>query len=403
MISRNYIKCNACEQPIMIRVQVGYEKYQAHIFACPGCEESLSITLDLTNPPFVGLDHDESCAVIDMVAECTVVNLATGFLIPKDKVSDEKYFPALNFFMQPKLRPFMMPNRGNQIVGGLFEGFPGAARAWTPMCRAARFNLKNDADRTIEHLAKLRKETGFPEASYEGYLFYFVGSFVGKAFREKFFDLLDWCVAIVDKSPEHIKEFYVEFSGLHKDRVTEYLSVLSDYFASYTDFEQTLVYARLGLECEADGQVSANDFNSTKMFYGNAFEVMGSHLDFFVALNNLDSGRGYNELSQCSLDKYRQFDKSGRMKALEGVAEISNVIVEYDNMIRNASHHRWFRLSGDRQSISYKKSASSMETILPYSEYSLRCNKMTMQLMLMYLCEVSVIKYIQQKIKANWF
>ncbi|MFL1583697.1 hypothetical protein NKZ05_04315 [Stutzerimonas stutzeri] len=385
----------------MLRVQVGYEEFQDHTFPCPYCEQPLSVTFDLSRPPSIGLSTNQSCDVVQRIDDCAMVNLAVGFLIPKDKISDESYFPAMEFFLQPKLRQFMQAPSQHVGVGGLFEGFPGVARAWVHLCRAARFNLKGDTERETHHLAKFSESTGFPVTSFAGALLNFVGAFVGKQRRARMHTLIAWCLSVVDGNRNLTEDWFTEFANMSKDRVSEYLSILSEYFESYNDFDQTLFYARFGLDCETDAHASVNGFQNTKMFYGNAFEVLGSHLDFFVGLKNIKAGRPYSMLKNITLVKYRGSDKAARIKALEDVQDLMVLVEEYDSSLRNASHHRWFRLANDMQSIKYKKGGSGAEQTLSYASYTLRCNKLIMQLMIMYLCEVLLMGYLRSRGSSN--
>ncbi|TBU78181.1 hypothetical protein DNK10_00070 [Pseudomonas daroniae] len=211
--------------------------------------------------------------------------------------------------------------------------------------------------------------------------------------------MLEWAISVVEKNQDAANAWLSEFSKLSIDRVSEYLSIMSEYFESYNDFDQTLFYARFGLECEPDAHASANAFQSTKMFYGNAFEIIGSHLDLFVGLKNIEAGRSFDMLENISLEKYRKTDKGARFNAVKFVPELSFLVDEYDNSLRNASHHRWFRLAGNMQSIRYRKSGDGAEQVISYSDYTLRCNNLIMQVMIMYLCELSVIGYMSLKVK----
>lgn len=96
MISRNYLRCTACAGNIITRTQVGYEDMQPHSFSCPYCSSPINITLNLKNPPYVGVEHDDTCEIIHEHVDGEIVNLGVGFLIPDDKKNQEMYFPAMD-------------------------------------------------------------------------------------------------------------------------------------------------------------------------------------------------------------------------------------------------------------------------------------------------------------------
>ena len=59
------------------------------------------------------------------------------------------------------------------------------------------------------------------------------------------------------------------------------------------------------------------------------------------------------------------------------------LVSEYDNRLRNASHHRWLRLSDDRSEISFREGGNGAVRRLSYAEYLHHCCAITTQLMLL--------------------
>jgi len=45
MVVRFNIKCNTCETPITLRIQLGHSEYEEIKFLCPHCKENLSVEL----------------------------------------------------------------------------------------------------------------------------------------------------------------------------------------------------------------------------------------------------------------------------------------------------------------------------------------------------------------------
>jgi len=91
-------------------------------------------------------------------------------------------------------------------------------------------------------------------------------------------------------------------SDLKNERFEAYSEIFSEYFKAYGEFSQTFVYARHGQPLPKDTVATSSDFERTRMFYGNAFEVLGSHLDVPAAINNILCGRAYDQMNAMDLN-----------------------------------------------------------------------------------------------------
>ena len=108
------------------------------------------------------------------------------------------------------------------------------------------------------------------------------------------------------------------------------------------------------------------------MFYGNAFEVLGSHLDVPAALNNIINCRPFDQMSAMDLKQFRTINKANRTNCFANNVELSWLVSEYDSSVRNASHHRWFKLDDTRRKISYRSGGTGALQHMTYAEYLMR-------------------------------
>ena len=175
------------------------------------------------------------------------------------------------------------------------------------------------------------------------------------------------------------------------ERLDGYIELLQEYFKGYGDFSQTLVYVKMDEPLAGDRHASSADFGATRMFYGNAFELLGSHLDMVAALFNIVEGRQYDQLSKISLANYRSINKANRTACFAGHAVLSRLAVEYDSSIRNASHHRWFKLDARRENISYRSGGTGALRTMSYAEYLYRCNKLLLQIMALACVDMTLL------------
>jgi len=390
MISRIYLECAGCAGHIIARVQVGYEESQPHSFACPHCDSLINITLDLRHPPNVLCDHDVSCSVSydRSFEDGKIVNLGVGFTISKSMVNEDFFSPALDFFMRLE----QLKKKGDIPQNGKYfqiEGYPGAGAIWGALGKACRFHRmgKNGLrDKHLKSIPDMPSSIGIEEV-----LAIFIKRFVGANGRDDAEKLIDWAAEIQNKNPDEFERFLSEYrEGMGVERYKEYIEILTMYFAAYHEFDQTLVFARFKAGVDEDAQATSTGFDKTKMFYGEAFELYGGNLDLLAALNNIFNDRKYDQFLNIDLKKYRGSDKGARCKCLEGTDSLDFLCEEYDSSLRNASHHRWFRLSDDHSRINFKSGGGGVQNSLSYAEYTYKCNRLMIQILSMFLLEIEV-------------
>lgn len=187
----------------------------------------------------------------------------------------------------------------------------------------------------------------------------------------------------MDANQQEFERMLADFGASKWERLDEYMDVLDHFFRAYDEFNQTLVYVRLKRQMPEEPYAPSADFENTKLYYGEAFEALGSSLDLPVAINNIVAGRQYDQLNAITLTVYRSSDKGRRSEAVRGNPELLGLVDEYDNRLRNASHHRWLRLSNERSELSYRDGGNGAVQRLSYADYLKRCCAITAQLLVL--------------------
>lgn len=392
MISRILTTCLTCKKPITVRAQVGHENEQAHTFSCPHCGTDIRIKLLLNNPPHVKVIWEENCE--QGKEEGIVVNLGVGFTIPQDALHSDMYFPAFTQLPKPVI-PSGMPARkaGDPPVildlAVALGAFPGAADSWATLKKALRFHGNNQSALRDEQISKLFEGWGQTDHSIENAVYMFLARLMGGKPEKVVRPLVDQIKDAAKQNKGEVIRLVEHYDhDLKKERFENYVEIIGEYFRAFEEFNQTLIYARMDIPMPPDSIATSSAFDSTKMFYGNAFEVLGTHLDLVAAINNICSGRAFDQMQAMDLKQYRGINKANRTKCFAGNAALMWLVDEYDSQVRNASHHRWFKIDDTKRILTYRSGGTGALQKMTYAEYLYRCNRVFMRLCAMACMEI---------------
>lgn len=395
MISRIPLRCIACQCAASFRVQVGHELVQPVSATCPTCFTPIRLQLRLDVPPIVSVDFTENCEA--SADEGMVVNVGSGFVISREHLNEEAYFPSMDLPEPTDLdREWLeaqQPRDGDGPVmvdlTVLLGGLPMARERWRMLHNAYRFFRTGQQERMVAQLVDLFGEDALqPHFTIEVAIVTFFSRLLEPTGTTKLIRAMEEIKRVRNENEPEFARLLAAFSQARLDRLDEYIDVVDHFFRAYEQFNQVFMYVRREVDMPRDPYATSTDFEATRMFYGEAFEVMGSQLDFIVSVNNVSSGRAFDQLLHISIAKFRGIDKARRAETLASNAELNWLAAEYDNRLRNASHHRWMRLSPDRSQISYRVGGNGDLITLSYADYLHRCCAITAQVMLLASIEI---------------
>lgn len=398
MMSRIRIRCLSCRTAISTRVQVGHEKLQRISSVCPECFSPFRFRLRLDNPPAVGIDVEENCELAD--EDGSILNIGSGFLISRDRVSDGTYFPSMDMPKPNKaeLRAIAAARPPGAVgptvvdLSVVLGGLPDAVGHWRVVRNAYRFFRTSQEARLKDALREfLGEDTPEKNLTIEEALLRFFPRFLAPLGEPECARIVAEFSRAKDSRSDEFRRFRSEFHPRKWDRMDEYVDVFDHFFREYDEFNQALLYVRRSLPLPANPYAPSTNFENTRLYYGEAFEVLGTNIDIPASINNILSGRAFDQLEHISLHKYRESDKGRRNETLRANPELSRLVAEYDNRLRNASHHRWLRLSHDRSEIAYQEGGNGARQTISYAEYLRRCCALTAQLMVLASIELVVL------------
>lgn len=401
MISRIYFKCLTCKEIMTTRTQLSNGLRQEINFLCPYCEAESKLVLLLDEPPIIKISFNqlENLEYLDSEfvddEKSKIINLSTNFTVPDEDKHKELYSPFL-YQMIDILKDCYGENFSHEKINGVM-GASNIEELWKDLYKAYRFNLK----RNFIQRDKIIKGEDLCEL-----IFHFIRIFIGEDRFERNINILGGFLKEVhQKNNSEYNKFVKEYMLPNQtEKIDAYMEIFDTFFSNFQDFQQMNLQARLKVDTFKNSKVSSVNFKRTKMFYGEAFEVLGTSISSIAFLNNIFNSRNYSEFESGKATKnYLTSDKGGRMKCFENNALLFKIFgYEYDNKLRNATHHKWLKYNESSQVINYPVSGSSSERIyLPYAEYLLKSNNIVISLMALLSFELLMVYSFNFRLNKN--
>ncbi|MFI0397047.1 hypothetical protein [Paracoccus jiaweipingae] len=359
-------------------------------------------------PHFVG-EPVENVELSEEEAASPVVNVDANFLVPLEERHRDVSFPRITQ-MQEMMK--VAEEHGSLVA---FKDFPDKWQNSRPY-RSADFsgewqllkkawNLHRNGHRKLSERKIAEGSAEFyandPLNNLNDWLWRFCLFFSQPAFEDPFRKAFKIVQDNRDK-PE-LKTFFKEYEeNLAPNRAELYLSIIREFFVAYDDFSQVIFRVKKGLDVDAASTVTSAQFGKTKMFYGNAFETFSSLVDILAYLNNVASGRPFDQFQSLTRKKYLELDKSSRFGPFDGTPALANLCSERDNQIRNASHHASIKLITPENKIVYRsgKGGSGPEQELGYAAYLAKCSTLFLQIINLLRFEIMLCEVHQKKFPA---
>ncbi|MBM3093010.1 hypothetical protein GFB56_19725 [Ensifer sp. T173] len=339
----------------------------------------------------------ENAEFCDEEAGALTVNLDPNFVIPKDQANSPLSFPRLE---QMRTMVKAMEARGitlDQMARASREQGPTFPTEWTHLRKAIGLEIRGKSKLSRREIDKSGELFYGVERldSLDDWFIRFLRRLVGPDDAKLFEKISKEVERIVEaKDADDLMKHYL--ADLRTARRDAYFAILTDFFRNYSEFSQVLYRVRLGAAPPEDATAGSTNFENVKTFYGDAFETFAGLVELFTMLNNLDAGREYDQGERLTLKKYRELDNASKFNPFAGNAAFTELCVEIDNQIRNASHHRGIKLSEDRHSILYRagKGGTGEEQSMTYVTYLDRCVRIFMQIAVL-LCVEIVMNFRQ--------
>lgn len=369
MIFRTNAKCSTCNTTYTLRINVGHNSWQEHTFPCKECSEDIKIALELDFQNISGdIKYLENCA--EGQEEGIIINLHPGFLISKGDINKDQTFPGLeqsleifNAIDPEKLKRKIFKNKQPRILG--------IADEWKILKKAWSF-YKNNQHAFLEKY--LINNFGEEPNSFKEYLFSFTSSMVNKIGMKKVDGVGKLCKQISNKNSSKHKRFLEVFSEEYfDDHLLKYFDIFKEFFDNFSEFNQTLIYSSLGIPFKDDFEATSIGFEKTKMFYGNAYEVLTHNLITLAFISNLEKGRKHDKFESLTLKKYLELDKSSKCGPFKDIPTLMEFGDCLDNQLRNASHHKAIKLDQKTNIVHYTFGKSGNSKTMPYSHYLRKC------------------------------
>lgn len=397
MIVRSPFKCATCGQIHTVRIGMGHETRQTHRFPCVSCGEDMVVAL---NVDFQKVMHwTEGVENAELTTEelgAPIVNVDANFIIPENERHADMAFPRLH---QLHEMAEIAEKQGSLIsAASIPDGMlgerpyrrPDFAEEWRILRKAWSLHRRGQdqiSRKKITVASDLFYKTD-PLRDLRDWLWRFT-LFIGQPHYEApFRRAIDLIGPLTHEAS--FREFAEFYDGVAKERGERYFDLIKEYFNGYNDFNQVHFLIAKGMDVPEGSVASSIDFDTTRMFYGDAFETFASCVDIFAYLNNLKSGRPFNEFAQLTQREYLKLDKAGRFEAFAAVPAFINICEERDNQIRNASHHGNMRIEKRTQVIRYRigKGGMGAEQRMDYATYLARSAKLFLQAMTLFRLEI---------------
>lgn len=395
MVIRYYCKCSTCGQLHTLRISVGHEPRQEHTLRCKGCREEMVVAMQL---------FPETASVkVECVSNCKpsqeeglIVNLHPEFTIPADQLHQDHAFPWMEHTQRIVIEQHKLlgglPDLGNYEEMRKFAlDIQSTSEGWTKIKKAWSL-IQNGRNDLAKVFLESYQDYGFDSPHELNYvLFDFGKKLLGPQKASILQDANTLCGSIAKQFNAEFAEFRQYYlCELHGEHLKRYFDVFSEYFRDFSEFKQTLLFSQYSLPLPDNAQASSNSFKRTRMFYGNAFEVMTSNFTLLACLNNVAHGRQYGQFETMDIAKYLTTNKANRSNAFKDAPTLYAFAERLDSTLRNASHHGAMSIDQTGHVITYRSGGTGAQHRMAYATYLYECNELFLRVVALLMLELAI-------------
>lgn len=396
MVVSGHIECATCDHRYFVRIGMGSENYQIHSFDCRDC--TLPITVGLRKVGDRGrIEGEENVQILDgNFKEATVMNLHASFSFDATTIHDRYAFPSILFAQ--KVHPFarVVSESKFQDLALLFE-VPNCKNLWGLVRNGLTLAKQGKNDQKLQRLLEDYRQqrekcagrtvianTADLIHNFFDAMFYPRFEVLAKPVRAQIAQLRASKLTEVERFLSYYRTNHWEESYARNT------SLFTDYFRAFTEFSQMLTFARIDDQNVSGKLVGSRNFEHTKLFYGQAFEVLTSGFVFLACVNNMLSGRPFDEFQQMTLKKYiHDVDKANRAKPFKNQPEFFRFAEHLESALRNGSHHA--SIWRDGETVFYRSGGSGAQRDMPYANYLHLCNELVISCATLFVLEYELM------------
>ncbi len=391
MVIRSYVKCKTCGNIHLVRSGVGVESYEIQSFDCLSCGMPIVIAVRANVPQAYFEAEENAIFVQDYKGTEKVVNLHPCFAFSKEIFHSEQAFPSLEYMH--KIYEHLRKTPGKfQDITTQFD-LRNAKNLWGIVKNIIALEQKENKkqqDKLISQYKSARKDYVHKVIvrTYKDVVISFFDALFYPKINELINPIFDIVKGIEKKYSDHFQDFYEFYcSNMQSESINRYVSIFIDYFKCRSELNPMLVHARIGDFDTNNKIVGSRNFETVKLFYGQAYETLTSQFFVLACLNNIRLGRKYDTFSTMTLKKYlKDVEKSKRANPFKEVPAMANFSLYLNSTIRNGSHHASFWREGEI--LKYRSGGSGAEHDISYSHYLYLCNELTIALAALFTIEI---------------
>ena len=382
MTVRKIIKCETCDQYIIARVLLGHNEHPSYSFNCPHCEEKIIFNLNLfTKEAKYEFIFKENCLdvttekeVIKGEKEGSIINLSAEIPMSSQFQGQDLPFAAIMLRRQYEMLP-----KGK--LDKLVEK-PDIHKNWKFLKRSINQTIKGKSKLAKRYIQEYKFFYDHTESDLD--IFSQLHDFISIFMMPKKYEYVEKTLDFMHEDQKKYKNEYLDFfkyftKNLFENNLTKFTDLISQYMKNYESLFPFLFYIRQDKEIPEDICSTSFDFDSLKLFYGQAFELISSLFEFLTIINNIHNSRKFDQLENINLEDYKMTDKAKRNRAFSNNLILSIFSKEFDSSIRNASHHNNFEMKNP-ETIIYKSGKPLKSYELSTREYLIKCNNLFVNL-----------------------
>lgn len=415
MVKSSIVKCNFCNEKVLLRFQIGYFDIPFD-FSCPNCNVSISGIKKINENDLIIVNAKEISEEINNAK--FYGNFSTEFI--NKKISR---FNCLEDIINNGASPFMN-------TASMFEKYENYQSIMNKMGCFLRFKetflnkikplhelffnekldliekpllvfsenyiIKNylDAEIALHQLVTMGMNYIMPTNTLKDYTDIANKLMLGKEINEiiNFIEFLETKI-----NTKELSEKIIEIYDRWINDFEKYMSVIILSIANKTDHIDKEKYG-----------ISTINFKDMRTFYADSYELILEMITLPVGLNNIIERKKYNCFHENSrIKNYKTFfnsTKSQRIEALKNEEEFSKYL-NINNNVRNSIAHFDYKINNETQLITfYDKYKSSEKIIEMYLfDFALLCYENIK--FIVYLNElfysIKKISYIKNGLKPN--